>query len=197
MADMNLDLSKLDANNIGDWPLAIKGIAILVVCVAALGVGYWQHTQKQIIELEKEQRQEAELKRQFKIKQEQANILPQLKAQLEQIEESFGELLKRLPNKTEVEALLVDIAQQALASGLTVELFQPGGEAQGKGGFYVELPITLQLSGDYHAMGKFVSMVAALPRIVTQHNIKLTPKGDGTLTMNQTAKTYRYVEQKE
>jgi type IV pilus assembly protein PilO len=195
MASGNIDLSKLDFNNIGNWPVLMKIIAIIIVCAAALGAGFYYDTQEQIKTLERLKAEEESLKSKFKTLQLQANVLEKLREQLEEIKVSFGELLKRLPNQTEVDQLLMDIAQQGLASGLTFQRFQPGGETPGPGGFYVELPINLTLSGDYHSLGKFVSGVAALPRIVTQHNIKLQPAGPGMLTMTQVAKTYRYIEE--
>jgi type IV pilus assembly protein PilO len=197
MANGNIDLSKLDFNNIGNWPIILKIIAIIIICAAALGAGFYYDTQEQLKQLEKIRNDEKALRADFEKKQKQANVLDKLKEQLEEIKASFGELLKRLPNQTEVDALLMDIAQQGLASGLTFQRFQPGGETPGPGGFYVELPINLTLSGDYHSLGKFVSGVAALPRIVTQHNIKLQPAGAGILTMTQVAKTYRYIDEEK
>ncbi|MCP4701457.1 MAG: type 4a pilus biogenesis protein PilO [Gammaproteobacteria bacterium] len=195
MADFNI--KEIDFNAYGNWPIPVKAIAIALVCAIALGVGYWYDTKVQLEALQKEEETEKTLRQQFTSRQRQANSLEKLKEQLAEIENSFGELLKRLPNKTEVDDLLVDISRTGLASGLTFDVFKPQGERTASGGFYKELPISLKLSGDYHAFGKFVSDVASLPRIVTQHNISITRlrKEEGSLIFNTTAKTYRYVEQ--
>jgi type IV pilus assembly protein PilO len=116
------------------------------------------------------------------------------------MEKSFGAMLRQLPNKTEVPNLLVDISQTGLAAGLEEKLFQPQGESRSD--FYAELPITIRLTGGYHEMGKFASGIAALPRIVTLHDIEITPQGGnngaaGDLTLNVTAKTYRYLDEDE
>ena len=111
---------------------------------------------------------------------------------MEDIKETFGDLLKRLPNKTEVAALLVDISQQGLGAGLEFVLFQPGKEQPAD--FYIELPIRITVVGQYHEFGKFISGVSDLPRIVTNHNVKIKPKGDGKLILETTAKTYRYLD---
>ncbi len=191
------DINNLDFNNLGDWPLPIKVVAVLLICGALLFAGYWFDTKEQLVVLEKAELEEQNLRKEFEKKQKQANTLEQLKRQLEQIKESFGELLKRLPNETEVDDVLVDISQTGLASGLTFELFQPQQERKGKDAFYRELPIRLQMVGTYHAFGKFVSGVAALPRIVTQHNVSISPQKSGMLELNATAKTYRYVDEQE
>lgn len=193
MAGSDIDLSKLNANNIGNWPIPVKAVVVVLVCVAIGGGAYWYDTQNQIEDLERLKRSELDLRRDFETKQRQANILPKLKEQLEEIKKSFGELLRRLPSQTEVPALLVDISQTGLASGLTFKRFEPGGERPRE--FIRELPIQLTLVGTYHDLGKFVSGIAALPRIVTQHNITLKPNGDGTLTMTEIAQTYRYQEE--
>ena len=120
--------------------------------------------------------------------------MPALKQQLEDIKETFGDLLKRLPNKTEVAELLVDISQQGLGAGLEFELFQPGNEKPAD--FYVELPIKIRVVGDYHEFGNFISGISDLPRIVTSHNIKISQSGT-KLSLETTAKTYRYVDEYE
>ena len=131
----------------------------------------------------------------FENKQQRAANLDAYRAQLSEMERSFGAMLRQLPGKTEVPNLLVDISQTGLAAGLQEKLFQPGAE---KGnGFYAELPIHIKLVGSYHDFGSFVSGIAALPRIVTLHDIQITPvdpKSYDNLTMDVTAKTYRYIE---
>jgi type IV pilus assembly protein PilO len=109
--------------------------------------------------------------------------------------ESFGAMLRQLPNQTEVADLLVDVSQTGLASGLEFELFQPRSEVPRE--FYAELPISIRVIGGYHEFGEFISGVAALPRIVTVHDVNISRTGDGKLGMNLTAKTYRYIEEED
>jgi type IV pilus assembly protein PilO len=146
--------------------------------------------------LQKAEADEQDLRSQFENKQQRAANLEAYKGQLSEMERSFGTMLRQLPGKTEVPNLLVDISQTGLAAGLQEKLFQPGSE---KGnGFYAELPIKIKLVGSYHEFGAFVSGIAALPRIVTLHDIQIAPtagdKGYDNLTMDVTAKTYRYIE---
>lgn len=194
---MNLDLNDLDFNNIGNWPLPAKIIAIAVVCAAVVGLTYWFDTQEQLQTLESARKKEQELKTVFETKQVKAAHLEEFKAQLEEMRQSFGTMLRQLPNKAEVADLLVDISQTGLASGLEFELFKP--EAEIPKDFYAELPVTIRVVGHYHEFGAFISGVAALPRIVTLHNISIKPTaakgGGGRLTMEVVAKTYRYLEE--
>jgi len=137
-----------------------------------------------------------DLRAQFESKQQRAANLEAYRAQLGEMERSFGAMLRQLPGKTEVPNLLVDISQTGLAAGLSEKLFQPGSEKSN--GFYAELPIKIKLVGSYHDFGRFVSGIAALPRIVTLNDIQITPvdarSGYDNLTMDVTAKTYRYIE---
>ena len=198
------DFSKLDLdpNNIGNWPGPLKGIVILILCAALLGAGYWFDTKDQLVMLETSQEKETELKRVFEIKQRKAANLEPLREQLKEMKESFGNLLRLLPNKTEIEGLLVDISQSGLSAGLEFELFKPSAEQVAE--FYAIQPITIRVTGTYHEFGNFVSSVASLPRIVTQHDINMAPTnrsgtiGEGDeLVMNMVAKTYRYLEEEE
>jgi type IV pilus assembly protein PilO len=197
------DFSKLDLdpNNIGNWPGPIKGIVILILCAALLGAGYWFDTKDQLVVLESAQKKESELKQIFEIKQRKAANLEALREQLKDMKESFGNLLRLLPNKTEIEGLLVDISQSGLAAGLEFELFKPSAEQVAD--FYAIQPIAIRVTGTYHEFGNFISSVAALPRIVTQHDVNMTSKGGGSigandeLVMNMIAKTYRYLEEDE
>ncbi len=195
------DLQNLDPNNPGNWPVPVQAVAIMAFCAMLLGAGWYFDTQDQQIELERVTKLETDLKTSFEIKQKKAANLAALEKQMEDMAQTFGEMLKRLPGKTEVAALLVDISQQGLASGLEFELFKPGVEAPAD--FYVELPIKIRVTGNYHQFGEFVSGVADLPRIVTQHDIQITrasgtgKQGGTTLVMETTAKTYRYQDEDE
>ena len=193
---MNLsDINNLDFNNAGNWPAPIKAVAIVVLCAAVVGAGYWFDTKEQLAALEKAERVEVEKKEIFENKQRKAANLEPLREQLEEMKQSFGAMLRQLPNQAEIDALLVDISQTGLASGLEFDLFQPQRESQAE--FYAEKPIKIRVTGTYHEFGEFVSGVAALPRIVTQHDIKIVPsKGNADeLVMEATAKTYRYIEE--
>lgn len=197
---MALDLSQfrnLDPNNIGSWPPLAKGGVIALVCAAVLGLGYWFDTQEQLDVLERARHSEERLKKDFETKQAKAANLEAYRQQMVEMEESFGTMLRQLPSKTEVADLLVDITQTGLASGLEFELFKPGNASPKE--FYAELPIEVKVVGSYHSFGEFVSGVAALPRIVTLHDISIIPAqiATGTLTMQANAKTYRYLDEEE
>ncbi len=196
------ELRNLDPKNIGSWPMPAKVLVILTLCAAVLGAGYYFDTQHQRIALTKAQSAESDLRNSFEGKQRRAANLEPLKLQLAEMKESFGALLRLLPNKTEIESLLVDISQSGLASGLEFELFKPSAETPAE--FYAIQPIQIRVTGTYHEFGEFISAVAALPRIVTQHDITITPRGSGRvngdaleLTMDLVAKTYRYLEDDE
>jgi type IV pilus assembly protein PilO len=188
------DLNDLNMGNAGSWPVAAKAGAILLLCVVVLGTGYWFDTRGQLERLTSAEQQEQEKRQAFEAKQRKASSLEPLKQQLEEMKQSFGAMVRQLPNQAEIDALLVDISQTGLASGLEFELFEPQPEVPRD--FYAEKPIKLRVTGTYHEFGDFVSGVAALPRIVTQHDISIRPRGQdsGELVMEATAKTYRYVE---
>lgn len=173
---MNLqELNELDLNNIGDWPGLIKGALIVILCVG-LGVGwYYFDTEDQILQLRQVEEQERQLRVKFEEKQAKAVNLERYKKQLEEMKQSLGAMLRQLPDKTEVAELLVDVSQTGLAAGLEFELFDPLGENRKE--FYAELPINIRVTGDYHQFGNFVSGLASLPRIVTIHNIQISPRG--------------------
>lgn len=198
------DLKRLDFNNIGNWPIAFKGLAIGVVCAGVLGAGVYFDTLGQLSSLRKEQDKEVTLKKTFEEKQAKAVSLNAYKKQMEEMQKVFGEMLRQLPSKTEVAALLVDISQVGIAAGLEFELFKPEPEIPVE--FYAELPIKVRVNGNYHQFGAFVSGVAALPRIVTLHDFVITQAKDaktkdgkrkGPLIMEATAKTYRYLDEDE
>lgn len=191
----NIDLNELDLSNIGAWPTVAKAVVIVVVCVGVAVAGFFLDVKKQIEKLERAEKQEMTLKQEFESKQAKAVNLDAYKQQLKDIEESFGAMLRQLPSKTEVEGLLVDISQTGLASGIEFQLFKPQGERFIE--FYAELPISMKMTGTYHQFGNFVSGVAALPRIVTLHDISISDDKGGRLTMEVTAKTYRYLDETE
>jgi type IV pilus assembly protein PilO len=196
---MNLsDLNNLnlDPSNIGSWPIAARAIVILLLCGTILFAGYYLDTSDQIKVLEEAQAKEVTLKKTFEKKQAKAKNLAAYKAQMVEMERSFGTLLKQLPGKTEVPGLLDDISRVGIQSGLVFEYFKPSSEKPQ--GFYAELPIKIRVTGNYHQFGNFVSGTAALPRIVTLHDFAISSKkgGDG-MVMTATAKTYRYLDQSE
>ena len=191
---MNLELDQLDLANIARWPAAARAVVILFLMGGVIFLGYWFHTKDQLLELEKVEQQETDLRVIFEKKAQQAANLEAYEKQLEEMRESFGAMLRQLPNKTEVADLLVDVSQTGLASGLEFELFKPLQENPRE--FYAELPISIRVIGDYHEFGDFVSGVAALPRIVTLHNVNISRVGN-MLAMDLTAKTYRYLESEE
>lgn len=194
---MRLDeLRRLNPRDIASWPLAPKLFALLVVMVVIVGAGYWFVWQHQLEELDTAKRKEEEFRTTFLEKKKRAINLEAYRKQLADIEQSFGALLKQLPNKSEMDALLTDINQAGLGRGLQFELFRPAGQ-ESMSDFYAELPITLKVSGNYHDMGAFASDVAQLPRIVTLNELNVTAGKDGALTMDALAKTYRYLDEEE
>ncbi len=190
------ELQSLDIKDIGRWPLLFRILFIGLAFLLVLGGGYYYFVHKAVLpQLERAQGQEVDLKKDFELKQRKAANLDAYKAQLDEMTVNFGTMLRQLPGQTEIPSLLVDISQTGLASGLEEELFQPAVE-QAKD-FYAEKPIAIRLKGSYHELGQFVSGIAALPRIVTLHDIDISPvtKDLGAeLTLNVTAKTYRYLD---
>ncbi len=193
---MNIsDLNDLDLSNVANWPLPARVVLIGIVFVSVLGLGYWFDIKDQGIRLEKAEKKEIELRQTFEAKARKAANLAAYEQQLEEMKASFGAMLRQLPNKTEVAELLVDISQSGLAAGLEFKLFKPQNEVPKE--FYAELPISIRVKGTYHEFGNFISGIAALPRIVTVHNINMTPGNDNELTMDILAKTYRYLDEEE
>lgn len=196
-----IDLSDIDIEDlkkIGSAPKPVKIAVIIFVCLIAAGAGLYFDTNEQLKVLEAAEQKEAELRRTFDKKQSKAANLEAYSQQLEEMKKSFGALLRQLPNKTEIESLLTDISQTGIASGLEIEYFKPEGLSPKE--FYAEFPIKLRVTGRYHEFGKFVSGVAALPRIVTMRNIKINKvdKDSGVrLEMEVTAVTYQYLDEKE
>ena len=191
------ELNSLDFNNIGSASSPVKLIVILLLATAIIGGGYYFFTKKQIVALESVEAKEVELRQAFEVKVKKAANLEAYKVQLEEMRKTFGTLLRQLPSKTEIPALIVDISQTALASGLEISLFRPGNDVERE--FYAEKPIELVMTGEYHQFAAFASEVAALPRIVTLHNINLTPNAENStsMTMKALAKTYRYLDDEQ
>jgi len=190
----------LEPDNIGTAPMSIKVGVFAVLFVAIIGAGLYFDTQEQLKVLEKHEKKEVQLKKEFETKADQAAKLELYKEQLAEMEVSFGALLRQLPETTEVESLLVDVSQTGLAAGLEIKKFKPSDEE--KKGFYAELPISLEVAGSFHQLANFISGIAALPRIVTISNMNLEPfnkeiQTDGKLNMKATAKTYRYLQEDE
>jgi len=198
---MNLveELRSLDTSDPGRWPLAVRAGAVGLCFVILCAVGSYVFVyDEQVPELQKREDTEQQLRQEFKTKHAKAVNLEIYKQQLKDIERSFGALLRQLPGKTEVPNLLVDISQTGLSAGLQEKLFQP--QAEQKKDFYAELPIRISLTGSYHQFGEFVSGIAALPRIVTLHDIEIksaTKDAYDQLTLDLTAKTYRYLDEEE
>ncbi len=197
---MNLeDLNELDFSNIGVWPTPVKAVVVILVAVIVMVAGYYLIIEDQLGRLETVQQTEQKLLKEFETKQAKAANLEGYRKQLEEMKESFGAMLRQLPDKTEVAELLVDVSQTGLASGLEFELFKPLDEVPRE--FYAELPIQIVVRGEYHEFGDFISGLAALPRIVTIHDIKIKrpseKEGREDLMLEATAKTYRYLDEEE
>jgi len=186
----------LNTRDPGTWPALPKLLLLVGILVGVLVIAYFIDWQGQLEELEAGRRQEESLKQAYVDKKRQAVNLDVLRAQLREIETSFGALLKQLPNKSQMEALLVDINQAGLGRGLQFELFRPA-PSETQRDFYAELPITVKLTGNYHDMGAFASDIGQLPRIVTLNDMALSVGKDGMLTLDSTAKTFRYLDDTE
>ena len=193
------ELQSLDVNDVGRWPAAFRGAVIALVFVGVVGLGvYFTIIKDKRPQLQRAQDDEVQLRLTFENKQHKAANYDKYKAQLAQMEQSFGTMLRQLPGETEIPSLIVDISQTGLAAGLQEKLFVPRSEIPRD--FYAEKPISIRLSGGYHEIGNFVSGIAALPRIVTLHNITITPEQAGSfdvLSMEVTAQTYRYLDDEE
>ena len=193
------ELQSLDVNDVGRWPGAFRAAVIALVFVGVVGLGiYFTIIEDKRPQLQRVQDDEVQLRLTFENKQHKAANYDKYKAQLAQMEQSFGTMLRQLPGETEIPSLIVDISQTGLAAGLQEKLFVPRSEIPRD--FYAEKPISIRLSGGYHEIGNFVSGIAALPRIVTLHNITITPEQAGSfdvLSLEVTAQTYRYLDDEE
>ena len=196
--DLN-NLNVEDLRRIGTAPAPVRVLAIVVVCLAVAGLGSYVFIKPRIDSLEFSESQEPGLKQQFDDVQNKAANLGAYKAQLEEMRRSFGAMLRQLPDTTDIESLLVDLSQTSVASGLEVQFFKPEQEVAKE--FYAEYPIKLSVTGKYHEFGRFISGLAALPRIVTLEDIDIRAQDakdpGGQLEMNLTAVTYRYLDDDE
>lgn len=198
---MNLadELRNLDPNNPGVWPLPFQAALLAIIFAIILAAAYKFDVSDQRDMLAKAQNNEQELKQTFETKQKKAANLKALQDQMKEMQQSFGDMLRQLPNKTEIAGLIVDISQTGLAAGLQFDLFKPQKEQPSE--FYAELPINIVVNGTYHQLGEFISGIASLPRIVTTHNIKIVrqkgKKGEVSdqLQMSAIAKTYRALDE--
>ncbi|MEE8056526.1 MAG: type 4a pilus biogenesis protein PilO [Pseudomonadales bacterium] len=184
------DINDLDADNIGSWPMPIKIIIWVLVFCAVLTLGYVYDISELQDQLAIEQQKEQTLKTEFERKAFQAANLKAYRKQMEEMEESFGALVSQLPSDTEVPGLLEDMTNKGLESGLEISSIELGSERSEE--YYIELPIEIEVEGNYHDFGSFVSGIAGLPRIVTLHNFKIEQQKSSALKMQITAKTYRY-----
>lgn len=190
------DLKNIDINDIAGWPAPIKIVGIVIICGLLLFLGYYFLIADELTEHKQVQEKEEALRQTFLERKALAVNLPAYRQQMEEMQQTFGTLLRQLPNRTEVPNLLVDITQAGLGRGLNFVLFKPDKEKPLE--FYAELPINITVTGGYHQLGEFVSDIAALPRIVTVSNINISApqKGEG-LTMSAVARTFRYLEPEE
>jgi type IV pilus assembly protein PilO len=190
------DFKHLNPKDPGTWPALPKAAALLILLVAVLAAAYFVDWQGQIEELDQGIAQESKLKEDYVNKKKQAINLDLHRQQLREIDSSFGALLKQLPNKAQMDGLLVDINQAGLGRGLQFDLFRPAPSESVKE-FYAELPISVKVTGSYHDIGAFASDVGQLPRIVTLNDVTMTAGKDGNLIVDATARTFRYLDEEE
>ena len=189
------DFRYMNPNDPGAWPIVPKVTVLIGLFFALLVAGWWFVWSDQLSELETKENEQETLKQQFIDKKRQAVNLDLYTQQLAEIDRSFGALLKQLPNRSEIEALLIEVNQAGLGRGLQFELFRPGQELLKD--FYAELPIAVKINGSYHDFGAFAADIAKLPRIVTLNNISIVPGKDGVLSLDATTKTFRYLDEEE
>ncbi|MBI4743204.1 MAG: type 4a pilus biogenesis protein PilO [Betaproteobacteria bacterium] len=192
------DFRTLNPNDVGTWPLLPRIVVLIAVFVFSFAFGWWFFLNDQFDLLSAKQNDELKLREEYIQKSNQAANLDLYTQQLEEIDHSFGALLKQLPNKSEVESLLVEISQAGLGRGLQFDLFKPGSEVLKE--FYAELPISVRLTGSYHDFGAFAADVGALSRIVILGDLSVSANAqakDGSLVMETSAKTFRYLDEEE
>lgn len=187
------DLRDIDINDIPSWPTWVKMSATALLAGAILFAGYYFIVQHQITDLDRVEKQENRLRKEYAEKKGLAINLQAYRDQLEEIKDTFGIMLQQLPDKTQVPELLIDITQAGLGRGLLFEVFKP--QNRRVADFYAELPINLQVVGSYHELGNFISDLAALPRIVTIGDLVIKPAGGGKLRMTAVTKTYHYLDE--
>lgn len=193
---MTLDeLKQLNLKTLADWPLPTKLVALCALCAAIVVAGWWFDWRAGMETLDVTKQKEVQLRSDFTVKKNQAINLEAYVSQLADIEQAFGALLKQLPNKQEMDALITDVNQAGLGRGLQFDLFRP--EAESPSEFYAETPIRVKVTGVYHDIAAFVSDVSKLSRIVTIQNIVMEPARDGVLNMEAIVKTYRYLDEEE
>jgi type IV pilus assembly protein PilO len=195
---MNLldELKQLDPKQPGNWPWPIKAGAFLLIFIGIQIAAYFFFWNGQMEAIDKGREDVAKQKDTFIEKKKLAVNLDAYKQQRAEIEQSFGALLKQLPNKSEMDALLIDINQAGLGRGLAFDLFKPAAQ-ENFTEFYAELPVNIKVTGNYHDLGAFASDVAKMPRIVLLTDLKLDPQSSGVLSMEAVAKTYRYLDEEE
>jgi type IV pilus assembly protein PilO len=193
--DILAQFQGLTLENVGSWPLVPRLATWLAVVAACAVVGWFVVWQAQVEELDRLQSEETSLKEQYRSKLQQAINLEELRRQKEQVSQFVLTLEKQLPSKAEMDALLSDINQAGIGRGLQFELFRPGSTVVRD--YYAELPIAVKISGRYHDLGAFAGDIANLPRIVTLNNLNLQQTKDGALTLDATAKTFRYLDEEE
>lgn len=189
------DINKLNFKDMGVWPAPFKVAAMAILFGVLLLAGYWFIWKDQMEALDQSRQEEQKLRTEFLDKKKQALNLDLYREQVKEIEQAFGALVRQLPNKSEMDALLTDINQAGLGRGLEFDLFKPSPETMRD--FYAELPITVRITGSYHDLGRFVSDVAQLPRIVTLNNLAISQGKDGVLALDAVAMTYRYLDEEE
>jgi type IV pilus assembly protein PilO len=189
------DFRRLNIRDIGNWPTAPKFGVLALGLVAIIAIGAYLDWKDGYQALEQSQQQEAKLKEQYAAKKAKAINYELYRQQLAEVEQSFGALVKQLPNRAEMDALLTDINQAGLGRGLQFELFKPAAQER-MADFFAELPISIRITGNYHDMGAFASDIAQLPRIVTLNDVAITNER-GMLSMDAVAKTYRYLDEEE
>ena len=193
---MNLDdLRRLSLHDVGNWPMLPKALVLGAIFLVIIGIGAFFDWKDQWETLGRAEGEEVTLREQYAQKKAKAINFDAYRAQLSEVEQSFGALVKQLPNRSEIDALLTDINQAGLGRGLVFELFKPAAQER-MADFYAELPIAIRITGNYHDMGAFASDVAQLPRIVTLNDVTIA-NDKGTLKMDAVAKTFRYLDEDE
>jgi type IV pilus assembly protein PilO len=189
------DIRRLNIREVGTWPLLPRVAVLSLIFIVIVGLGAFLDWKDRFEELDRAQQEETKLKDQYATKKAKAINYDIYVQQLKEIEQSFGALLKQLPNKAEMDALLTDINQAGLGRGLQFELFKPAAQER-MADFYAELPISVRITGNYHDMGAFASDIAQLPRIVTLNDVAIA-NDKGVLTLDAVAKTFRYLDEEE